>query len=96
MSGNMHTYVQRGIESQIADSLANVPVTAILGPRQCGKTTLARKIANSHLPKDVVYLDLERVSDQRRLVDAEWFLSRQASKLIVLDEIQRIPVGTVP
>jgi len=78
-------------EPEIAASLTEVPVTAIVGPRQCGKTTLSRKIVASQLPPQVVYLDLERVSDQRKLADAEWFLSRQVDKLVVLDEIQRVP-----
>lgn len=91
MTVGLHSYIQRSLESKIAESLAEVPVTAILGPRQCGKTTLARKMATSHLPGDVVYLDLERLADQRKLADAEWFLSRQGGKLVVLDEVQRIP-----
>ena len=91
MNGNLHSYIPRGIEALVASSLAEVPVTAILGPRQCGKTTLARKIASVHLPENVVYLDLERLSDQRKLLDAEWFLSRQTGKLVVLDEVQRSP-----
>ena len=72
-------------------SLQEVPVTAILGPRQCGKTTLARQIAAARAPDTVVHLDLERAADQRKIVDAEWFLSRQAGKLVILDEIQRAP-----
>ena len=72
-------------------SLAEAPVTAILGPRQCGKTTLARKIAASLAPDKVIHLDLERSADQRKIVDAEWFLSHQAGKLVILDEIQRAP-----
>ncbi len=91
MSGRLHRYIPRGIEPSIVSSLAEVPVTAILGPRQCGKTTLARCIADAQGPDRVVYLDLERVSDQRKLLDAEWFLSRQTHKLVVLDEIQRLP-----
>jgi predicted AAA+ superfamily ATPase len=91
MNGRLHKYILRGIEPRIASSLAEVPVTAILGPRQCGKTTLARNIANAKDSEHVVYLDLERVSDQRKLLDAEWFLSRQTHKLVVLDEIQRLP-----
>lgn len=91
MNGVLHGYILRGIEPKIVDSLAEVPVTAILGPRQCGKTTLARKIAAAQVSREVVYLDLERPSDQRKLADAEWFLSRQNGKLVVLDEVQRIP-----
>lgn len=65
------------------------PVTAILGSRQCGKTTLAKEIIKNI--KGSVYLDLERPSDLAKLEDAEWFLSRQKGKLVCIDEIQRRP-----
>lgn len=91
MNGRLHSYIDRTLGKDIVESLAGAPVTAILGPRQCGKTTLARKIAALQAPGSVVYLDLERTADQRKLADAEWFLSRQIGKLVVLDEIQRIP-----
>src|SRR4030042_823484 len=91
MNGKLHSYIPRLRESDIKASLEEVPVTAILGPRQCGKTTLARHIAADHAPDYVIHLDLERAADQRKILDAEWFLSRQAGKLVILDEIQRSP-----
>ncbi|HJX31168.1 MAG TPA: ATP-binding protein [Thermodesulfobacteriota bacterium] len=91
MNGKLHSYIPRLRESDIKASLEEVPVTAILGPRQCGKTTLARHIAANRAPDNVIHLDLERAADQRKIVDAEWFLSRQAGKLVILDEIQRSP-----
>ena len=71
------------------ESLAHNYVTALLGPRQCGKSTLARQIIRQF--PDAVYLDLERASDLDRLDDAEWFLSSQKGKLICIDEVQRKP-----
>lgn len=65
------------------------PVTALIGPRQAGKSTLAGEIMNKS--GDAVYLDLERPSDLQKLHDAEWFLTSQKEKLICIDEIQRKP-----
>lgn len=62
----------------------------LLGPRQVGKTTLARQIAASW-PQGAVYLDLEQPSDRRRLDDAEAYLRAQAPRLVVIDEIHRAP-----
>jgi uncharacterized protein len=83
-------YYNRSIENDILQSIASNPVTAILGPRQCGKSTLARYIAGK-TGGEYLYLDLERPSDIKKLDDAEWFLKSQDNKLICLDEIQRKP-----
>lgn len=82
--------IDRILTGGLRRALANFPVTAILGPRQCGKSTLAKYII-SELNSEAVYLDLERPSDLQKLEDAEWFLSRQQGKLVCLDEIQRKP-----
>jgi predicted AAA+ superfamily ATPase len=83
-------YYRRNIEQEVLRTLANNPVTAIIGPRQCGKSTLARFIAEN-AGKEYLFLDLERPSDLNKLEDAEWFLGLQKGKLICLDEIQRKP-----
>lgn len=83
-------YYHRKLESEISKGLENNPVVAILGPRQCGKSTLARYIAKE-TNKEVTYLDLERPMDLQKLDNAEWFLEKQRNKLICLDEIQRKP-----
>lgn len=85
----MNQYIPRLIETQIRDSLRRNPVTAILGPRQCGKSTLVKKMIEGR--EDILYLDLERPSDLQKLEDPEWFLQSQSGKLICLDEIQRKP-----
>ena len=70
-------------------ALEQFPSVALLGPRQAGKTTLARTITAGSA--DSLYLDLERPSDLAKLADPELFLSRHANRLVVLDEIQRRP-----
>jgi hypothetical protein len=83
----MQTYRQREIQSDIKECLLDFPVVAILGPRQCGKSTLAHYIVKGH--KNSVYIDLERPSDVRKLHDAELFFTMHKDSLICLDEIQR-------
>ena len=68
-----------------------MPVVAILGSRQVGKTTLAFAISNNKLDKKVAYLDLELDSDLAKLVDPEAFLKRFEGQLLIIDEVQRKP-----
>ena len=63
---------------------------ALIGPRQVGKTTLARQIA-AEWRSGAKYLDLENPADRRLLDDPVAYLSTHASQLIVLDEIHRTP-----
>ncbi|MFC2126067.1 ATP-binding protein [Bacteroidota bacterium] len=79
-------YITRTIEKDIHFSLENNPVVAIVGPRQCGKSTTAKQILSSY--KNTDYLDLERPSDLSKLEDAEWYLSSRKNNLICIDEIQ--------
>lgn len=85
----MKPYINRTITQTIERKLKTAPVVAILGPRQCGKTTLAHAIISeiSHS----VYLDLERGSDLNKLQDPEMFFTLNDDRLICLDEIQRVP-----
>ena len=62
----------------------------ILGPRQVGKTTLARAIGEEWAP-GAVYLDLERPADARRMEDADAYLRTLLPRLGVIDEAQRLP-----
>ncbi len=73
----------------IEHALDQFPAVGLLGPRQAGKTTLARAITAERAGS--LYLDLERPSDLAKLADPELFLSRYADRLVVLDEIQRRP-----
>jgi len=61
----------------------------LLGPRQIGKTTLARGIA-AEMPESL-YLDLESPQDAARLADPDRYLDLHAERLVILDEIQRMP-----
>ncbi|GHV14246.1 ATPase [Spirochaetia bacterium] len=86
-------FYKRQIETDIINSLKNIPVTAVIGPRQCGKSTLVKELVKKLVPvfPASIYLDLERPSDLQKLENAEWFLSAQKDKLICIDEIQRKP-----
>lgn len=83
-------YIVRRLEKQIVAGLSRSPVVAIVGPRQCGKSTLAQRILAAR--PDALYIDLERPSHAVRLsLDAEQYLSEHRNKLICIDEIQRRP-----
>jgi len=79
--------ITRNIIKEIRISLSFFPVVALIGPRQVGKTTLAKQImADSEV--QFLYLDLERQEDLFKLNDAELFFSQNSEKLIVIDEVQ--------
>jgi len=80
---------ERLATASVRRALAWSPAVAILGPRQVGKTTLARLIAAGH--PDAIYLDLERAADRVRLTDARLFLEANRARLVVLDEVQNAP-----
>lgn len=82
--------IQRKLEAEILRLLKQFPAVAILGPRQVGKTTLAKMITK-RTGKACIYLDIEKPSDQLKLSDAETYLRFQNNKLVVLDEIQYMP-----
>jgi predicted AAA+ superfamily ATPase len=85
----MQGYIKRVITEGIKQKLQNIPAVIILGPRQCGKSTLAKAIISEI--GNAIYLDLERPSDINKLTDPEAFFGLNANKLICLDEIQRVP-----
>jgi uncharacterized protein len=89
MSDNKHGYVDRVFESQMVRALTEVPVVVLTGPRQCGKSTLAKRVLEHG--GGGCYLDLERPRDLLRLQDPERFFAEHAGELICLDEIQRTP-----
>ena len=79
------TFIDRPADIKISKELIRIfPVTAILGARQTGKTTLAHKIKADH------YFDLENPRDLRKLEHPQTSLEQLAG-LIVIDEIQRKP-----
>ena len=77
-----------GPVARVHDAFSAHPAVALTGPRQCGKTTLARLIAADSSPS--AWFDLEAAVDRRRLAAPEQTLRRLAG-LIVIDEVQRSP-----
>jgi len=82
--------ITRQSQSQLLQKLQQMPAVVLLGPRQVGKTTLAREIVKDW-PSGGIYLDLERPADRLRLEDADGYLRAQQGKLVILDEIHRMP-----
>jgi predicted AAA+ superfamily ATPase len=68
---------------QVREKLGKFPAVALLGPRQCGKTTLAKKFRG-------VYFDMETAGDAARL-DAQWDALAAGRRLVVIDEAQTAP-----
>ena len=76
------TYIER-----IVRGLEANPVVALLGPRQSGKTTLARVVAQEH---DCEFFDLEDPADRQRLSAPKLALADRKG-IVVIDEVQRMP-----
>jgi len=80
--------IKRRLERKIEDTLKRSPSVALVGPRQVGKTTIALNISET-IPS--VYLDLESRIDLEKVRDIAAFHEDNRSKLIILDEVQRLP-----
>lgn len=80
--------IEREIQKVLEQALARQAAVALIGPRQVGKTTLALAVA-AGCPS--VYLDLENSTDRAKLAEPELFLARHEEKLVILDEIHRVP-----
>src|SRR4030067_1776266 len=81
--------IKRDLEPKILAALERFPCVALLGARQVGKTTLARRIAAAK--PGAVFLDLERPSDAAKLAEPELFLGPLGDRLGVVGEGQRGP-----
>jgi predicted AAA+ superfamily ATPase len=79
--------ITRISEKKVKDLLDGFPCVAMIGPRQVGKTTLAKKISQDF--PDSLYLDLEFQKDFNKLEDAETYLRNFNEKLVIIDEVQR-------
>ena len=80
---------KRSTEPVLHELLQQFPAVVLLGPRQVGKTTLALAEGQAHAGS--LYLDLELPSAQRQLDDPEAFLLTHRNRLMILDEVQRLP-----
>lgn len=82
--------IARYITPLIQSALTTFPVIGLLGSRQVGKTTLAKDLVTT-LPKEAIYVDLERPSDRAKLTNAELFFELNQHKTIIIDEVQVMP-----
>ena len=80
--------IDRELIHSLRQRLEQFPAVALLGPRQVGKTTLARMLGEDI---DSIYLDLENPRDIEKLEDPLSYFLKHRGKLIILDEVQRLP-----
>lgn len=78
----------RRLLPSLTAALGESPAVALLGPRQAGKTTLALEVARA---RPSVYLDLESEGDLAKLAEPGLYLPQHEDRLVILDEIQRVP-----
>lgn len=78
----------RNLQALLVDELGHSPAVALLGPRQVGKTTLALGVAKD---RPHVYLDLESERDRGKLAQAELYFEAHRDRLVILDEVHRVP-----
>lgn len=79
--------IKRKIEGVLTELLEQFPAVAIVGPRQVGKTTMA-KLLMRVLNKESIYIDLENPRDAAKLTDPVLFFESQQDKCVILDEVQ--------
>lgn len=85
----MHKYIRRLAEKRVLMHMDVFPAVAVLGPRQCGKSTLIKNLA-----KDLdsfVYLDLQNRDDIAKLAEPGLFFKANEAKTVCLDEVQLLP-----
>lgn len=80
--------ITRRAESEVRAALNRQATAVLIGPRQVGKTTLAIAMATG---TESLYLDLENRADREKLSDPVLYLSQYEDKLVILDEIHRVP-----
>ncbi|CAH1658740.1 ATP-binding protein [Chelatococcus asaccharovorans] len=80
--------IKRRKATELRELIDSNPAVALLGPRQVGKTTLALEIGEQRAS---IYLDLESDADRAKLAEPELYLSRYEDRLVILDEVHRVP-----
>lgn len=80
--------ISRLLYPKLSEALAHSPAVALLGPRQVGKTTLALEIGQT---VNALYLDLESEQDLAKIAQPELYLADHQDKLVIIDEVHRLP-----
>ncbi len=80
--------IDRRISAELNALIDSGPAVALIGPRQVGKTTLALAIGER---RPSIYLDLESDADRAKLTEPELYLDQHSDKLVILDEVHRLP-----
>jgi hypothetical protein len=80
--------IERRLATELRQRLAEVPAVVLLGPRQVGKTTLALA-EGAH--RGALYIDLESPRDRAMLAEPELVLPEHFGRLVILDEVHRVP-----
>ena len=80
--------IERRITAELNELIDGSPAVALIGPRQVGKTTLALALGKQ---RPSVYLDLESTADRAKLAEPELYLAEHADRLVILDEVHRLP-----
>ncbi len=90
LNSHISMMLNRDINDKVGQYCKIFPVIAILGPRQCGKTTFVKLFAEKNI-EEFVYLDLEDPNDIMKFENAQLYFSGNHNKTIIIDEIQRKP-----
>lgn len=85
----MHDFIRRQLESTVLQHLEVFPAVAVLGPRQSGKSTLVKMLAQNMNP--FVYLDLQDYADLNKLTEPNLFFEANREAVVCLDEVQLVP-----
>ncbi len=85
----MHEFIHRDIEEFLQLNLQTFPAVILLGSRQCGKSTLIKKMSTNF--ESFLYLDLQNYEDLNKLTDLNLFFKSNKDVTICLDEVQLIP-----
>jgi uncharacterized protein len=85
----MNSFIKRQLLENLKKYLSIFPALAILGPRQCGKSTLVKSLVQNF--DGILFLDMQKESDLNKLSEPELFFESNADKIICLDEIQLVP-----